>query len=390
MSRLDERIRRVARPRAAITVPAHVVTFSNSQAWAKPGAIDSLATLRGLAAAWVVIYHFQGDLYGLFPVTALLRPLFDCGNMAVPLFFILSGYVLSYNYAGRFATIERRQYLRFVLLRLARIYPVHLATLLGVLLMVGVSRAVNLGIDEHGYSARDFLLNLLLAHTWVPNFRLNWNYPSWSISSEWFAYLCFPLVCVAVNRVTTRRAALALTAACFLLMQSIAWFSPRLPFKELLAVVGTFLTDCALARLLRVWRGGEVSPRFPIWMLLAVGLVPFVLTGSGLTAVLLALFAALIYGLAVLQQSCPRIWLFAPLVFSGEVSYSLYMTHTLVQKVTNELLPSALFVSSSAIIRLMCLIFYLLLISGVTLLTYFIIERPYRRYLKVRLQTNAI
>ena len=90
-------------------------------------------------------------------------------------------------------------------MRWARIYPVHFFTLLVVLGMVAVCRIKGWGLTDAGYGAWDFVLNLFLVQTWVPNFHLNWNYPSWSISSEWVAYLCFPFFCtVILRRITTR------------------------------------------------------------------------------------------------------------------------------------------------------------------------------------------
>src|SRR5262249_8096010 len=153
--------------------------------------VHSLTTLRGLAALWVVVYHFWPEVLVLLPGLALLTPLAVVGNLAVPCFFILSGFVLCYNYAPEFHRLSARDYGR----RLVRIYPVHLVTLLAVLAMALVSWRLGWALTDSGYTGRDFVLNVCLVHTWVPDFHLNWNYPSWSISSEWFAYLFFPAVC---------------------------------------------------------------------------------------------------------------------------------------------------------------------------------------------------
>jgi peptidoglycan/LPS O-acetylase OafA/YrhL len=264
----------------------------------KPASIGSLTTVRGLAACWVVAHHFQGDLFSLFPITHKLKPLLFWGNLAVPLFFILSGFVLSYNYANQFTTLKQARFRKFIFLRLARIYPVHLATLLAVLLMVCACRYLKMQIDEHGYSGRDFLLNMLLAHTWVPKFRLNWNYPSWSISSEWFAYLWFPVVCVMVNRLSTKSAIIALTVVCYLTMQAHLWLGSRLPFRDLLAVVGTFLTGCAIAKMVQTGlRPHRLNRHLPDWLVVLICFMPCLLHGLSLLVVMLTLFSALIYAL---------------------------------------------------------------------------------------------
>ena len=185
-------------------------------------AIDSLTSIRGLAALWVVMYHFQGDIVTLLPFTKFLLPFMGEGHYAVPIFFVLSGYVLGYNYLESLGIrTDVSKVFRFWGRRLQRIYPLHLATLLAVVPMVLVARLRGLTISQTGYSGRDFVLNLLLIHTWVPHFELNWNYPSWSVSSEWFAYLFFPLACLTFVRVRRFQSLLGL-ALLFYACQSVS------------------------------------------------------------------------------------------------------------------------------------------------------------------------
>ena len=197
-------------PRFAVSFasPNSVVTVPTRQ-------IDSLTTLRGILALWVVAYHFWNDAVRLFPSLKSLAPLAQSGHFAVPGFFVLSGFVLAFNYSARFATWPPRRVLGFWALRLARIYPVHFVTLLAVAAMIAVSDRLGYQLTDAGYSTRDFILNLFLMHTWVPEFRLNWNYPSWSISSEWFAYLVFPFAAAGLlSRITTWARAAALAVVC--------------------------------------------------------------------------------------------------------------------------------------------------------------------------------
>lgn len=135
-----------------------------------PQKIDALTSLRGYLALWVVLYHFWNDFLVFFPQLRLLSPVIANGNMAVPGFFILSGFVLTYNYGKTFSAISFKKIKYFLLMRLARIYPVHLVTLLIVVAMVLVSRSLGFQLTESGYSFRDFVLNLFLVHTWVPPF----------------------------------------------------------------------------------------------------------------------------------------------------------------------------------------------------------------------------
>ena len=81
--------------------------------------LRSLTGLRGVAALWVLWYH---------ACDAARTPQFGFGGyLGVDIFFVLSGFVLAYNYAG-----VRLTYAGFLWKRLARIYPVNLVTLAAV------------------------------------------------------------------------------------------------------------------------------------------------------------------------------------------------------------------------------------------------------------------
>src|SRR5438270_13847443 len=90
----------------------------------RPASIDALTSLRGLAALWVVVFHFREHLFNLLSSLRPLDPLLGLGHIAVPYFFILSGFVLAYNYASDFRQVTLRRYLPFIGRRFVRIYPV--------------------------------------------------------------------------------------------------------------------------------------------------------------------------------------------------------------------------------------------------------------------------
>jgi len=97
--------------------------------------IDALTGLRAVAALGVVAHHQVPGMHGI--VGERWLAILDRGYLGVDVFFTLSGFVLAYNYGGRLGSAA--DYVRFVGLRLARIYPLHLVTLAGVLAMVGIA-----------------------------------------------------------------------------------------------------------------------------------------------------------------------------------------------------------------------------------------------------------
>ncbi|MEO6042131.1 MAG: acyltransferase [Croceibacterium sp.] len=83
----------------------------------------ALDSLRGLAALTVMFYH-MGNVGWI----AALHP-FRLGWMLVDFFFVLSGFVIAMSYGARLAQGYPRG--RFLLVRLGRIYPLHIVTVAG-------------------------------------------------------------------------------------------------------------------------------------------------------------------------------------------------------------------------------------------------------------------
>ena len=81
----------------------------------------ALDSLRGVAAIGVAAYHIHGS--GLLFNSALVRS----GWLWVDFFFVLSGFVIAASYGDRLA--QGFAVRRFMLLRLGRIYPLHIAML---------------------------------------------------------------------------------------------------------------------------------------------------------------------------------------------------------------------------------------------------------------------
>jgi peptidoglycan/LPS O-acetylase OafA/YrhL len=155
--------------------------------------ITDLTVCRAFLAGWVFLYHV--DLYAQFahylgPFTGLVRR----GYLGVDGFFILSGLILP-RVHPEFMASPFRGALRFWGRRLARLYPVHLATILILLLLVGVGSAAGMAPrDPQRFGGLALLQNLLLLQGWGFGPHWTWNYPSWSISAEWAGYLLFPIL----------------------------------------------------------------------------------------------------------------------------------------------------------------------------------------------------
>lgn len=140
--------------------------------------IDQLTGLRFFAALLVFLRHFKWE-----NSSGIVGKMAQQGSVGVSLFFVLSGFVISYSYGWRLRSgdISRAKYFA---LRFARLWPLHVLTGLpfaAVLIWKGWLSLPNYGV------------NLLFLQSWVPS--TDWHYayngPSWSLSNEMFFYAAF-------------------------------------------------------------------------------------------------------------------------------------------------------------------------------------------------------
>ncbi|MBV9749376.1 MAG: acyltransferase [Acetobacteraceae bacterium] len=169
----------------------------------------ALTGLRGFAALLVCAHHLVLNLGGWPPPSETpLRALALRGYLMVDLFFVLSGFVMALAYEDWFAgKFDVETYARFLWRRFARLWPLH-AFLVAILLAVQV-------LDGHILAWwRMVVANLAMVQAWGLSETL--NIPSWSLSTEWAAYMLFPaLAWLALRGPPTRTigaAGLAMTA----------------------------------------------------------------------------------------------------------------------------------------------------------------------------------
>lgn len=146
--------------------------------------------LRIVAAGAIVALHYA-EYCRANPLANFVFNHIQHFNLLVDLFFVISGFVIASQYAGKVG--DRASIARFLWRRLARIYPLHLATLTFYLL---IAAAIQLGLAKGDNPARyplsDIPAQLLLLHAVIGE-RLTFNFPSWSISAEMVCYIAFPL-----------------------------------------------------------------------------------------------------------------------------------------------------------------------------------------------------
>ena len=240
----------------------------------------------------------------------------------VDFFFVLSGFVIAYAYRER---LEQGWALPFLLRRIGRLWPLHAATLAVLVLMAIAGSWV--GLRESDFSAWSIPANLTLTHSWGFIRELTWNSPSWSISTEMFAYILFALLAFAFR-------GRGLDLACAAILVAALAVRHYLPIDAIEPV-----QDTRVARCLFGFMAGVLAARF--WQLSA-------LRPRGEIPALVAALAAVAFLPATFEPVIVPLFVWVVLVFAsdsgvvskllhkpfsqmlGRVSYSIYMTHYLV------------------------------------------------------------
>lgn len=155
--------------------------------------IKELTGLRGYAALWVFFLHATYGWSGCSLVMDIAR----LGGLGVVVFFVLSGFILCYVYDTKFY-MHVVNYKSFLFARIARVYPLHLFMLIVVLIQSFYYPNIMLPSDN----IYTFILNLFLIQSWGFTDLVSWNQPSWSISTEMFAYLLFPFLISYMQRLS--------------------------------------------------------------------------------------------------------------------------------------------------------------------------------------------
>lgn len=336
--------------------------------------LPELTAARGLLALWVFTYHT--NLHLLF---AGLRGPVGCGYLGVDGFFILSGLVLAHRYPK--LPLRLRPLGHFWWRRFIRLYPTVLAILGLLLAFYGV--AVLLGLHPHDAlraSRREFILQLLLLNGLGLSQGWSWNYPSWSISTEWVGYLLFPLLAAGMMRLRARAALVLLGLALAFLL----WRAGIAPVGLNLSYQG------ALSRFLPEFLAGVLAAR-----LLFLGRLPrgWLLPGGAALLLAAGLWLhprwSLSDGLIVSGLWCLLAWLAATdqtllarlpgLVPFGRLSYCFYMAYAPVEVVFSR--GFARLDLDPRLHPLPWLVLFFLADLGLALLVSQFIERPAIRHL---------
>jgi peptidoglycan/LPS O-acetylase OafA/YrhL len=358
--------------------------FSKTRNHPFPDQLDPLTGVRFVLAVGVVLFHYQLDWAYPHEYAGFIGR----ARLSVDIFFILSGFILAHVYlrGDKPPSIKK-----FIFARFARIYPVHLAILLGLVALYFGAGLVGVQLDATHFNATDFFRTLFLVQAWFPTQVLNnWNGPSWSLSAEWFVYLMFPAYAWLALRWRERPLLLiALSVAIFLAFDYLyrGAYGIILPNAEdnmgILRIMPEFLLGIGLYFF---GQKIDVSKRHAkIFALSTSGLILLAMQFALDDRLIVALAGPFILSLALLAKSGQSTFLSKPIMlFGGEASFALYLVHLPIFMVWRNVMEKLFNLPSHYKMGLgeLAILFAITLVIAAAL--HVVIEKPGRDFIRAK------
>jgi peptidoglycan/LPS O-acetylase OafA/YrhL len=286
--------------------------------------LTALDGWRGLACIHVAIFHFTAaHSFYWAPWLRQASPLLE-------LFFMISGFLMGLITQDKLNDL--RSAAVFMIRRFGRIWPVHAVTLF---VLIGAA-AVRASVGEPGpllgqYDWGSVIAQLAMLQTWT-GFPLTWNFPAWTLSAEWVAYLTLAAVAVALpsrlGRLLAAGAIVLIAGACFYQELQNPQLNVISGARGMLAFFVGYLTF-DLWRRRPIAKTATAAIAEPVVALATAGLIWAQFEG-GAYFINLVVEAAFVYVFATGFGWVSRVVCAPPLLFLGRISFSLYLAHGVI------------------------------------------------------------
>jgi peptidoglycan/LPS O-acetylase OafA/YrhL len=305
--------------------------------WGCQPLLKSLTSFRFIAALMVFIFHME------------IFSQYNLGSVGVQFFFVLSGFILAYNYHSKFPEINITSLKKFYRARFAKVYPVHILTfLIAAPIVILTFKPDGLYFLKLAFMS---LVNLLLIQSFIPNQATNFNFNgvSWTLSVEAFFYLMFPFLLWIISKIklanSTIMSFLAISivwATLFIMNANLdenskfyTWLLHIFPVTRLFEFTTGIIMGLLFCKSPKKIAVDE--KKLSILEFLSLGLFALSLWYS------VNLDVGIVRGVYFVPVWCVLIYTFAQqggifskilanriLVYLGEISFSFYMIHQLI------------------------------------------------------------
>jgi peptidoglycan/LPS O-acetylase OafA/YrhL len=296
--------------------------------------VAPLTSLRFFAAFWVLLFHLR--IHFGSPQPFLLECFLLAGLLSMTFFFVLSGFILVLSSEGKEPLADFSGYFWR---RFARIYPIYLVYLLFFWAFIGF--AGNLGDKPILAMVLFGLTDLTLTNAWFPQGFMGGfgRDGSWSLSAEVFFYALFPVILFHARKMSDRMLIVSLRWSIVIaaLAPTIGRYLPAqmaIPETVYYSLPIFRLPEFSSGVFYAVWvtRDSKRLPTGRTVIFYMAGLVAFLflaarfLPSAGFDIMLIpALLVLIAYFLRSQENWASRLLSARPLVFLGEISFSIYL-----------------------------------------------------------------
>lgn len=288
---------------------------------------EVLDSFRGLCAISVMIFHMH--IYNSITELSFFRESF----IFVDFFFILSGFVLAHSYAFS----GNVKFSKFIKSRFFRIYPLHFFMFIVMLSLeackllaykkMGV--AFNTQPFTGSNAVSEIIPNILLIQSWLPFAdSLSFNYPSWSISVEFWTYVIFFIsISIFANKKIVTWFSISILMMFFLTFNTHPL--PEEVIRGLFGFFGGAILYSAFKKFNKHHLGKKTSTIIEILLLsLILSVLSFEVPHKHLLSSIL--FFVTIFFFAFEAGYVSSFFKLKPFQKVGALSYSIYMTHAAI------------------------------------------------------------
>jgi peptidoglycan/LPS O-acetylase OafA/YrhL len=285
-----------------------------------------------VAALLVVFYHVKNLINELLP--EFLFEFISSSYVAVDFFFVLSGFIICWKYFTDFSNVtigKKAAYILFIKKRIARIYPLHIVILAAYFIIPSILWITGRDIINR-YDGEMILPHILLIQSWGFFSNIGFNIPSWSISTEFLAYLTFPFIAIFIHRTSKLMAVITLTILYGFLIFSYS-FNNATSIGEYISSLGWLRCLVGFYFGVMAYFVTQASRNWQCFAVLMFSLIVTVLIACGLpNYYYISLFFTLILLLIIQFKNFFVLFLNHKILqFFGDISYSIYMTHYFVR-----------------------------------------------------------
>ncbi|MEG2264610.1 MAG: acyltransferase [Acinetobacter sp.] len=346
--------------------------------------MHSLTLLRMFAAFGVFLSHMGVLSQSNIPQFNAISKYFFNGYIGVTFFYILSGFIITYSFSRHLTegTFSNKD---FIVYRFARLFPVHIVSLVCVLFLFGYMK------NFEATNKEALISNVFLLQSFIPNsdYYFSFNPVSWSISCEMFFYLCFCLLvkiktrylCVILCSVLSLNVYVLINPPQDISLHWLFYINPVFRISDF--IIGMLVCRAFLAKTFTLKVG--VCSAMEVCSLIILAITIYIATNyiSAMEfkydLLYIPCMTLIVIAFAFDGGIVSRLLANKYLILLGEASFSFYMFHWMIvsklievmEPNKNSVLPVLVYIATAFVVSVV-----------VSLISYKLIEMPANRFIR--------